>query len=579
MLSWVAASRPIVMPGGSSGNASPQSGPARTTSLPHIVTYASTSKRTAELQPVCDAQLTGYYGFILSARRLCFAAACALLAILSGTPAAQTPTAAPPYTVLTREGRRPLATRLVSGQEMFALDDLAPLFDLTVREDAAAGGLTVTVRNQIIVLSAGQSLASVGGRLISLPAGPAREGRAWLVPVDFVSRALAPVAGTRVELRKPSRLLLIGDIRAPRVAGRIEPLGSLARLTLEVLPATPHTVSQDGQRLVVRFDADALDAVLPATTAPEFIQAVHPGDGPASVVVDLGPKFASFRTSDVPGDRGAVRIVIDIIGASTDALPQSAGPPAGTTPPADAPPLIDLAPAGGLRTVVVDAGHGGSEDGAKGPDGTLEKNITLSVARRLKAALEARLGVRVILTRDGDTTMGLDERAALANNNKADLFISVHANASMRPAASGAQVFYFSLEDYGDVAQQAVHPDSESLPMFGGGARDIELTPWEMAQARYLQESADLARTVEMSLRERVPMSSRALEQAPLRVLVGANMPAVLVEMAFVTNPGQEKQLRSDDFQNNVVQALVGSITRFRDARAASHPVQPGAAR
>jgi N-acetylmuramoyl-L-alanine amidase len=491
----------------------------------------------------------------------------ALLAILSGTPAAQAPAAAPPYTVLSREGRRPLAVRAVAGQEMFALDDLARLFDLTVREDAAAGGLTVRVRNQIIVLSPGQSLASVGGRLISLPAPPVREGRAWLVPVDFVPRALAPVLGSRVELRKPSRLIVIGEIRAPRVAGRIEALGAAARLTFDVSPATPHTVTQDGQRLVVRFEADTLDAVLPATTAPELIQGVRLGEGPASVTIDLGPRFASFRTSDLPGERGAGRIVVDVLGQTTEAPP---GGSAGPAQPQELPPLIDLAPTGGLRTVVVDAGHGGSEQGVKGPEGTLEKNITLAVARRLKAALETRLGVRVILTRDGDSTVGLDERAALANNNKADLFVSLHANASMRPAPSGAEVFYLSLDDYGDAAQRAAHGESESLPIFGGGTRDIELIPWEMAQARYIQESAALAQAVEASLRERVPVSPRSIQQAPLRVLVGANMPAVLVEMGFLSNAEQEKQLRSDGFQNNVVQALVESITRFRDARSAA---------
>ena len=219
-----------------------------------------------------------------------------------------------------------------------------------------------------------------------------------------------------------------------------------------------------------------------------------------------------------------------------------------------------------MRTVVVDAGHGGAEDGARGPEGTLEKNVTLSVARRLKAALEARLGVRVILTRDGDVTMALDERAALANNNKADLFVSLHANASVRPATSGAEVFYLSLDEYGDAAQRVAHGESESLPVFGGGTRDIEVILWEMAQARYIQESAALAQAVEASLRERVPISPRAIQQAPFRVLVGANMPAVLVEMGFLTNPEQEKQLQSDEFQNAVVQGLVESITRFRDA-------------
>ena len=498
-----------------------------------------------------------------------------LLALLQHASAAQQPASDAPYTVLSREGRRPLAARTMSGQEMFALDDLARLFNVTVREDAAAGGLTVTAGTQTIVLSAGQSLASVGGRLVSLPAAPVREGRTWYVPVDFVPRALALALGGKIELRKPSRLILVGDIRVPRIVGRIEPLGTLARLTLDISPGTPHNVTQEGTRLTVHFEADGLDAALPATTSPDLIVNVRPGDGPATIAVDLGPRFSSFRTVDTPGDRGTARLVIDVIAQTTEAQPSPSTPaptPTAPLPPVpEAPPLIDLAPAGTLRAIVIDAGHGGAEDGAKGPGGALEKQVTLSVARRLKAALESRLGLRVILTRDGDTTIGLDERAAVANNNKADLFVSLHANASPRAAISGAQVFYLSLDEYGDAAERAAHTDSESLPVFGGGSRDIELILWDMAQARYIKESAALAQSVEASLRQRVPMNARAIQQAPFRVLVGANMPAVLVEMAFITNPGQEKQLQSDEFQNQIVQALVESISRFRDAHSGAH--------
>jgi N-acetylmuramoyl-L-alanine amidase len=492
------------------------------------------------------------------------------LVLAIGSIGAQGPSTPAPYTVLSQDGRRPLAARLINGQEMFALDDLVQLFDLTVREDSLAGGLTVTGRKQTIVLTPGQSLASVGGRLISLPSPPAREGRSWFVPVDFVTRALVPSLGTRVEVRKPSRLVLVGDTRVPRITGNVELIGPLARLTLEVAPQTPHAVAADGNRLVVKFEAEGLDAVLPVPAAQDLIQAIRLGDA-ASIVVDLGSKFGSYRTSDLPGDRGAGRIVIDVTALTTAAPPALApAAPAPTAP--DVPPLPDLTPSVGIRTIVVDAGHGGDEEGARGPDGTLEKNVTLNVARKLKAALEARLGVRVILTRDADATVGLDERAALANNNKADLFVSLHANASVRNSAAGAEVFYLSLEEYGDQAQRVAKGETEALPVFGGGARDIEIILWEMAQARYIEESAALAQAVEGALRERIPMSPRAIQQAPFRVLVGANMPAVLVEMGFITNPEQERQLVSDPFQSSVVQALVDSVVRYRDRQPAPRP-------
>jgi len=268
-------------------------------------------------------------------------------------------------------------------------------------------------------------------------------------------------------------------------------------------------------------------------------------------------------------------MVVEVIGQTTEA-------PAAPAPPApEAPPLLELTPSGGLRSVVIDAGHGGAEEGARGADGITEKTVTMAVARRLKAALEARLGIRVILTRDGDNAVALDQRASVANNNKADLFISLHANASVRPSVSGAEVFYLSLDEYGDEALRAAAAPHETLPVLGGGSRDIEVVQWQFAQARHIAQSAALARSVEAALRGRVAMSPRALQQAPFRVLVGANMPAVLVEMGFLTNPVQGRQLASDQFQNDIVQALVDAIVQFRDARAprAAQPPTPRALR
>ena len=500
------------------------------------------------------------------------AAACCLSIVLP----AQQPAPPLPYTVISREARRPLPVRVVGGQEMFALDDLARLFNLTVREDTTAGALTVTSGAQTIVLSPQQPLASVAGRMISLPAAPVRDGRAWYVPVDFVSRALAPGSATRIELRKVSRVVLTGDFRMPRVAARVDPLGSVTRVTIDVAPATPHTVAQEGSRLLVRFEADALDAGDLRVAAPtDTLQAIRVAEAPQTLALELAPRFASFRAADQPAPAGGGRIVIDLVaqtetpppGTPQPAQPQQPAPPAPA--PGDPPPLLDLPPAGGLRTIVIDAGHGGDDAGAKGAQGTVEKTVTLAVARRLKASIESRLGVRVLLTRDGDSAVAADQRAAVANNNKADLFVSLHANASMRPTVAGAEVFYLSLEGYGEQAQRVSQGGPEALPVVGGGSRTIEITPWELAQARHIAESTTFARAIEAALRDRgVPMSGRALQQAPFRVLVGANMPAVLVELGFLTNAQEEQRLAGDEHQNALVQALVDGILRYRAASA-----------
>ena len=185
------------------------------------------------------------------------------------------------------------------------------------------------------------------------------------------------------------------------------------------------------------------------------------------------------------------------------------------------------------------------------------------MARRLKAALETRLGARVLLTRDGDQTVGLDQRAALANNNKAELFLSLHVNASLRRTASGAEVFYLSLDRADEEARRVAESEGVAMPVFGGGTREIDVILWEMAQARHIEQSAGLARAIERSLRTSVPMSPRAIQQAPFRVLVGANMPAVLVEMGYITNGEQEEQLGGESLQARLVAALADAIGRF----------------
>ncbi len=229
------------------------------------------------------------------------------------------------------------------------------------------------------------------------------------------------------------------------------------------------------------------------------------------------------------------------------------------------PALGDPRDAVGVRTVVLDPGHGGEANGTEGPSGTLEKAITLAVSRKVKALIEGKLGLRVIMTRDDDRTLDQDQRAAIANNNHADLFVSIHANAAVRPATKGAEVYYLSVDRADLEARRRAEAPAATLPQLGGGMRAIELILWEAAQARHLEQSAQLAAIVEASLRARVEMSPRPLQQAPFRVLVGANMPAVLIEIGYLSNPDEEKALTSGAHQDRVAGAIFDAISRFRD--------------
>jgi N-acetylmuramoyl-L-alanine amidase len=215
-----------------------------------------------------------------------------------------------------------------------------------------------------------------------------------------------------------------------------------------------------------------------------------------------------------------------------------------------------------LRTIVIDPGHGGDDLGTRGSGGATEKDIALQIARRLRTMIESRLGLRVFLTRDDDRAMSLDDRSAYANSQRADVFISVHANAAVSGALKGAEVYYLSP----DRVDQARSGESNEalLPALGGTSRLIDLVPWETAQTRFVDQSSALASAVEQALRARVEMSPRGVQQAPFRVLVGATMPAVLVEVGYLSNPEQEQALVSGGYQDQVAQSLFNAVIQFR---------------
>jgi N-acetylmuramoyl-L-alanine amidase len=500
----------------------------------------------------------------VTARRvaICVALLAAVLAAAALDGQSPPPT---PLRLMTSAGSRPLPTLVVNDVEYVALDELALVFPLAVREDAATHAITVTWRGgRTVALTPDQSLASVAGKLVSLPTAPVRIGGKWFVPIDFLPRALALVAVGRLELRKASRLVIAGDVRLPRVAVRHDAPGNEARLTFDVSPPTPHTVVQEQGRLVVRFEADGVDASIAAFTPQGYVQAIRTADTGAAIVVELGPRFASFRAIDVPGDGKTARLVLDVFGSlETQAPPPAPGP---APPPPQEPPLV-AAPAAGLRTIVVDPGHGGTDTGAKSTKGALEKDIALAMARRLKATLESRMGARVLLTRDDDRLIGADDRASLANNNKADLFLSLHLASSVVTRNTGASIYVLDPAAFGPDATLGIAEPAMSMPVFGGGTREVDVIPWNRAQARYVDDSSAFAMLAAARLQPVIPLHPRGVQRAPLRVLVGANMPAVLVELGYLSNTDDEARATGPETQARLAQALAEAIVAF-DQRA-----------
>lgn len=456
---------------------------------------------------------------------------------LSGLAAAQAT-----YAVVTPDVRRTVPSRSIGGVDMLALDQLAPLFGFALREDTLAGGMMITTSRQQIVLTAGQPGASVGGRVLTMSAPVARDGRSWYVPVDFLSRVLAPASGQEIELRPISRTILVGDIKWPQVAVRLERQGAGVRVGAAIQPAVPFTLTRTGNRIAVRFDAVSMDLTLGGASAPDLVQAIR-ADG-VTLVIDLGPNASVVRPTE---DQAAGQLLVDVSPAP--------GPGAQTPDP--------NLPTSALRLIAIDAGHGGEEPGAHTDQGVNEKDITLAMAQKLKAAIDARLGIRVMLTRDGDSTLPLDRRTALVNNSQADVLISLHADAAPRASVRGAQVLTLAAGGY----QQRLPASSAAttVPVAGGGTRVIDIVPWDVAQLPHLSGSNAFAASVVEALRARqVPLAARPQDALPLRLLAGANMPAVLVELGFLTNPDDAAALAGADVPAAIVDALIAALTDLR---------------
>jgi len=179
------------------------------------------------------------------------------------------------------------------------------------------------------------------------------------------------------------------------------------------------------------------------------------------------------------------------------------------------------------------------------------------------------LGYQVFLTRDRDQELGLDERAAIANNYKASLFVSIHANASRARRANGSEVYFLSYQASDDESRRVALAEGAALPEAANGAPgDLALILWDMAQAEHLEESSALASRIEEELTASNGEESRGVKQAPFRVLVGAAMPAVLVEVAFISNPEEEKALASAGHQARLAAAIARGVARVEGDRA-----------
>lgn len=224
-----------------------------------------------------------------------------------------------------------------------------------------------------------------------------------------------------------------------------------------------------------------------------------------------------------------------------------------------------------IGRIVIDAGHGGHDSGTLGVDGLEEKDVVLDIALRLGKLLHERLGSEIIYTRSDDTFIPLETRTAIANKAQADLFLSIHANSSSDPSARGVETYYLNFTSQADALEVAARENAVS----DQSVYQLSDLVKKIAMKEKIDESREFASDVESSLyaglqRGNAGLKNRGVKKAPFVVLIGANMPSVLAEISFVTNPKDADQLRQPEYRQRVAESLYKGVAKYEGGLSAA---------
>ncbi len=257
------------------------------------------------------------------------------------------------------------------------------------------------------------------------------------------------------------------------------------------------------------------------------------------------------------------RLVIDVIGGQRGYDGETAGMP---DAPGNAPLPLAKQFGLGVHKIVLDPGHGGKDPGAVGPRGLKEKDVTLALAKKVKPLLEEQ-GYTVLMTRDSDVFVQLHERTAFANQNKADLFISIHTNASHSRSVRGIETYFLGVAKSREASETAMLENAISQQALS----DLEKILLDLTRTSNLKQSSVLAESIQENLFGGLAAKYRGLrnlgvKQASFYVLIGAQMPAVLIETSFISNPTGENLLARDDYRNVLARSILKGIEDYADA-------------
>jgi N-acetylmuramoyl-L-alanine amidase len=368
------------------------------------------------------------------------------------------------------------------------------------------------------------------------------------------------------------------------VSSRIWPARDYTRLTLESKSEIKHSIFsvKEPERLVLELETAELSPALSelhekVSSDDPYIQGLRVGrnrPGVIRIVLDLKADVKPQVFTLPPVAEYGHRLVLDIYPAVP--IDPLAALIEQTTKPAQDAAAPDKPKVARLATIVIDAGHGGEDPGAVGRHGSREKDITLDIARRLKALVDAEPNMRALLTRDGDFYLPLQTRVDKARKVRADLFVSIHADAFVRPHARGSSVFALSERRATSEAARLLAKKENEADLIGGvslEAKDshVKQTILDLYQTATIDYSLRLGSSVLKRLGAINTLHKPRVEQASFAVLKAPDVPSILVETAFISNPEEERRLNDDGYQDKLARALLDGIRDY----VAKHPPRP----
>ena len=438
----------------------------------------------------------------------------------------------------------------------FSVGDVARSIGLTVSRDTTTGTLTIATKTgRQLLAGPGTVQVRVDQKAVEISRPVRSVAGVLYAPADFFEKALFPLAGVTGAWDPAARVWVIKPTGGPAA----EP-GAPVTVDVAVVHVDPTTQVVLRESTTARFEPRLVESglqihwtdrkVVPPFAERRFedpLVAAVRFEGDTATVVFRDPKLTAHAYPLTDPDR----IVVEVARVVESPPIEPAAPPP--------PPVPAL-------TIVIDPGHGGAETGAVGPDGLQEKDVTLQIARRLAAAIPRVISSRVVLTRDSDSAISLDDRTSLANHERAGLFLSLHANSSRAVGAHGSETYYLSLDTSDRVSQDIARRENVAPAAAPGSPEanpDLDFILWDLAQSAHITESSRLAEAIQTQLNVVSRTENRGIKQAPFRVLAGATMPAVLVEVGFISHPEEEKQLRSATFQESVAVAIAKAVGEF----------------